>query len=249
MVFDKYSQFYDAIYSQKNYSSEILFIKKMANIHAPASILDLGCGTGRHDLLFAKKGFRITGIDFSEGMIKQAIRKINESDLPAEFQHGDIRSIRLNKTFDLVISLFAVMSYQTTNADFEAALSTARAHLEKGSFFIFDAWYGPAVLKQKPENRTKRFQTDDGYIIRNATPELDEFNNKVTVHYKIQQFKGETETKEIKEAHSMRYFFAPEVAFFANKTGLEVIKVCPFLDPSRLPDESDWNVTWMMRAA
>jgi len=247
MVFDLYSQYYDVIYSQKKYSREILFITKLANVNAPASILDLGCGTGGHDLLFAKKGFLVTGIDFSVGMIKQAIQKKNEIDLPVEFHRGDIRSIRLNRTFDLVISMFAVMSYQTTNSDFSAVLATARTHLEKGSLFIFDAWYGPAVLKQKPENRTREYKTDKGYIIRTAVPEVDLFNNKVTVHYKIQHFIGETEIEEIKEAHSMRYFFAPKVAYFANKTGFEVIKVCPFLDPSRLPDDNDWNVTWVLQ--
>ncbi len=250
MIFNNYSRFYDIFYAQKDYSDECQYIINLGlqKKAKSSTILDLGCGTGGHDLLLAKKGYHVTGIDLSEGMIKQAIQKKNKIDSPVEFHQGDIRSIRLYKTFDLVISMFAVMSYQTANSDFTAALVTARIHLEKGSLFIFDAWYGPAVLKQKPENRTKEFKTDEGYIIRNALPEVDLFNNKITVHYKIQHFVKDVEKKEIEEAHCMRYFFAPEVAFFANKTGFEVIKVCPFLDPSRQPDENDWNVTWVLQA-
>ena len=58
------------------------------------------------------------------------------------FTQGDLRTVRLGERADAVISLFHVMSYQTSNADLTAAFATAREHLAEGGVFIFDCWYG-----------------------------------------------------------------------------------------------------------
>jgi len=51
--------------------------------------------------------------------------------------------------------MFAVMGYQIANEDIMSAFKTASKHLEKNGLFIFDAWFGPAVLSQKPSERFK----------------------------------------------------------------------------------------------
>jgi 2-polyprenyl-3-methyl-5-hydroxy-6-metoxy-1,4-benzoquinol methylase len=157
-----YSILYDSFYQTKNYKSENEFIFTFLSTTKTQSILDLGCGTGGHDLLLAQKGYAVTGVDLSEEMIGQAIQKNRTAGLSIEFLQGDIRTIRLKKKFDLVLSMFAVMSYQTTNEEFKASLETARAHLNPGGMFIFDAWYGPAVLHQIPETRVKELEIGGG---------------------------------------------------------------------------------------
>ncbi|MEZ4689336.1 MAG: class I SAM-dependent methyltransferase [Ignavibacteria bacterium] len=58
MLMQKY---YDLLYKSKNYKKETDYILKFIRKYKPdaKSILDLGCGTGRHDLLFSRKGFNI----------------------------------------------------------------------------------------------------------------------------------------------------------------------------------------------
>lgn len=73
-----------------------------------AHILDAGCGTGNFSLKLAKMGLKVTGVDFSEGMLKQAEKKMLEAKLPIEFEKGDL--YRLNyedESFDAVISMAA----------------------------------------------------------------------------------------------------------------------------------------------
>ena len=64
--------------------------------------------------------------------------------------------------FDAALMMFAVLGYQVENDDVLAALRTARRHLEPGGLFIFDVWYGPAVLHQRPSERVKIIPGRDG---------------------------------------------------------------------------------------
>ena len=67
-----------------------------------------------------------------------------------------------------MIALFHVLSYQTSNADAQAMFETAATHIETGGIFLFDCWYGPAVLTDRPETRVKRAEDDTVEIIRIA---------------------------------------------------------------------------------
>jgi len=53
---------------------------------------------------------------------------------------------------------------------------------------------------------------------------------------------------EVRESHHMRYFFVPEVEFFARQAGFRVVHTCAFMEPNRFPGEHDWNVTWVLEA-
>ncbi len=70
-TFGNYSRYYNLLYKDKDYRGEAGFIHDLIRKYSPEAktILDLGCGTGRHDLLLAKKGYAITGVDMSEEML------------------------------------------------------------------------------------------------------------------------------------------------------------------------------------
>jgi SAM-dependent methyltransferase len=248
MVFKEYSNYYDVLYSTKDYEAEVDFISQLVPLGSKQRILDLGCGIGGHDIPLAKSGHAVTGVDLSAGMLATAKKRAAQAAVKIEFILDDIRTVRLEKLFDAVISMFAVMSYQVTNDDLVKALQTARAHLDKSGLFVFDAWFGPAVLAQRPEERVKEITTGDERIIRIAKPELDVLTNVVTVNYTVLHLKGSQLLDEMHEAHRMRYLFLPEVAWMAQNTGFEVVKTCPFMDAEGQPSEKDWNVTWVLQA-
>ena len=217
-VFDAYARYYDLLYQDKDYPAEAEYVAAHIRKYAPQAqrILDLGCGTGAHAEHFAKMGFVVHGVDLSEAMLEQANKR--KSNLPSDvaarlsFSHGDIRTLRMGQTYDVVISLFHVMSYQTTNADLEAAFQTAALHLLPSGIFLFDFWYGPAVLRQLPEVRVKRLEDDSIRVIRIAEPELIPNENLVCVHYNVCiEDKALGKSEWIKEMHKMRYLFVPEI--------------------------------------
>ncbi len=106
-------------------------------------------------MILAEKGYKVAGIDLSREMLEISRRKAKERELNIEFIQGDIRNMELNQKFDAVISMFAVISYQITNKDLMSTFKVASRHLKKNGLFIFDTWFGPAVLTQKPSERFK----------------------------------------------------------------------------------------------
>jgi SAM-dependent methyltransferase len=230
-VFGNYARYYDLLYRDKDYVGEAQFIHRLIQTHAPdaQSILELGCGTGNHAVLLAKEGYQIHGVDFSQEMLQKASDRISHlpSDLTSrlEFTQGDICQVRLNQTFDVVLSLFHVISYQATNEDLLAAFATAKQHLKPGGIFIFDVWYGPAVLTNQPEVRVKRLEDEQIAVTRIAEPTLHANGNLVDVNYQVFiKDKTSGSVEELQETHRMRYLFKPELELLFDTSGFSPIE-------------------------
>lgn len=247
-VFSLYSAYYDLLYKDKDYSAESSYVvDRLTHVlgRSPASILELGCGTGRHAQYFDKQGIQVAGVDLSQTMIEQAKKRLPR----ASFTEGDVRTIQLGQTFDSVVSLFHVASYQTTNDDIVSYLKTAAGHLNAGGAFLFDFWYGPAVLAQKPTVRVKRMSDDRVSVWRSAEPQHRANDCVVEVHYEVLIEDKATKTIErLKEVHPMRYFFLPELRYFLEQAGFDSATMLfeEWLTTAS-PSEATWGVTAIAR--
>ena len=244
-VFRDYANYYDVLYHEKDYEDECDFLEQIweeLSSEPISRILDLGCGTGGHALPLAQRGYDVTGVDRSKQMLAISKAKAIRANLSVEFQQSDIRDLELGQTFDAVISMFAVMSYQTTNDDLAAAFHTARRHLVPGGLFVFDAWFGPAVLTQRPSDRYKIVEIDGERIIRFATPVLDILKHTVQVNYKILRLRNGHVIEEVDESHLLRFLFPQEIVYYLAEAGFKLLKLCPFMELNRQPTEQDWNV-------
>jgi SAM-dependent methyltransferase len=251
-IFENYAHYYDLLYQDKDYVGEVNFILKMLRFHAQnaSEILELGCGTGAHAVLLAKQGYKIQGIDFSEEMIQRANHRLQQ--LPSEiingvrFTLGDIQNTRLNQKYDIALSLFHVFSYQINNNDLLTALATVKEHLQPGGIFIFDVWYGPAVLSDRPTARIKRAENEQIKITRIAEPTLYPNENLVEINYQVFiENKRKGTTDEFQETHRMRYFFKPEIEFFLQQFDLRVISSREWIS-DRNPGLDTWGVYFVV---
>src|SRR5438477_4621135 len=86
-------------------TAEVDFLLQVMKLPAGARILDIGCGTGRHSLELARRGFRMTGVDLSTGLIEVARAKARSENLPADFIVQDARQLQVNGAFDAAICL------------------------------------------------------------------------------------------------------------------------------------------------
>jgi SAM-dependent methyltransferase len=247
-TFLNYARYYDLLYHDKDYEKEAEFIHQLIKAYAPASrtILELGCGTGRHAVLLAQIEYQVHGIDLSQDMLQQFEQRRSQLSptLAAQlkFSHGDIRNVRLRQTFDVVLSPFHVISYQTTNEDVLAALTTAKEHLKPGGILIFDVWYGPAVLTQRPTIRIKRLEDPKITVTRIAEPKMYPDKNLVDVNYQIFiKNKADNTIDEMQETHQMRYFFEPEIDLFLDQISLRKISCKEWLTDN-IPDFDTWGV-------
>lgn len=252
-VFGDYANYYDLFYWDKDYVGESEYIIGLIKERNPSArtILDLGCGTGRHDIVFAQKGYSVLGVDRSEEMLSRAIERSADCDSShgqLDFKRADICEFETDMKFDFVVSLFHVMSYLTSNEELVAAMRTANRHLNPGGLFIFDFWYGPGVLTTPPETRVKRFEDDEFDVIRSSEPVVLYNENVVEVHYHLLvREKGSLETREIKEAHRMRYLFTPELELMLGKAGFEPLGLFEFLT-TREANQNTWNACMVARA-
>lgn len=253
-VFRRYARYYDLLYRDKNYASEARFVHSLIRKFAPdaSSLLELGCGTGGHAQHLAAQGYELHGVDASPGMLERARSRIAGRDVDQtsrlSYSLGDIREIRLNRTFDAVISLFHVMSYQVANEDLRATCSTARIHLSPGGIFLFDCWYGPAVLTEKPSARIKRLEDEEITVTRFAEPAMCSSKNVVDVHYRIFiRDKATEKVEEIEETHRMRYLFQPEVENLLSDAGFSLIESGEWMTGNEI-GPGTWNVYFVAQA-
>jgi SAM-dependent methyltransferase len=246
--FDEYSEYYDLLYADKDYFSEVAYIKKLINTSASkkiSSILELGCGTGVHACLMASEGVEVLGVDLSSDMLKIASKrasKVGSVSGSVNFEHGDARTYRANKKFDAVTSLFHVVSYQTTESDLLSLINTAFSHLEQGGLFIFDFWYGPAVLSKGPEVRVKNLENNSLKVTRIARPILHDDINVVDVNYLMYVHnKNNKKITVIEETHKMRYLFLVELSRLLNLVGFDIVKSEEWMTGMR-PSLDSWSV-------
>ncbi len=247
-----YATAYDLLYAEKDYVSECDTVEQLAGKYAKTpvqSFLDLGCGTGNHAIQLAHRGYEVCGVDRAEDMLAKAREKARLAGTTGKisFHQDDLRRVDLGRHFDVALMMFAVLGYQKQNHDVLAALTAARRHLLPGGLLLFDVWYGPAVLAQRPSDRTKRIATDGGEILRSASGSLDVRHHLCTVRYDILHIEGDRIVARDREDHVMRYFFPLELELLLECAGFQLLKLAAFPDEGKL-DESTWNVLGMAQA-
>lgn len=252
-VFANYARYYNLLYRDKDYATEANFVNQLLQSYAPGteSIIELGCGTGAHAALLAQAGYEVYGVDLSADMLEQA--QTRSLTLPPalacqlNFSQGDIRNVRLERKFDAAISLFHVFSYQTSNDDLQAAFATAKYHLKPGGVFIFDCWYGPAVLSDRPTVRVKRLEDEEIIVTRIAEPIMDFNDNLVDVNYQVFiQSKDSGTVEQIHETHKMRYLFKPEIDLLLKENALELITYGEWMTGKKA-GANTWQVFFVTR--
>jgi SAM-dependent methyltransferase len=248
----EYADAYDDLYRGKNYNEECALIDRLLQSYGNGTvrrILDLGCGTGNHVFPLAEKGYKLVGVDRSARMLEAAREKTSVwRGCQTAFYEADIRSFRVEDSFDAALMMFAVLGYQLENRDVLAALRTARRHLESGGILIFDVWYGPAVLSEGPTDRFKSTATKEGQILRFASGRIDVQRHLCEVNYRLWKLEGDRVRSQTEETHLMRFFYPLELKLFLECSGFAPIRLGAFPEFDRDPDPTTWNVCGVARA-
>jgi SAM-dependent methyltransferase len=252
-VFSAYSNYYDLLYLDKDYIAETEHVNSLINSYSKnaKSILELGSGTGIHASFLANLGYEVTGIDQSKPMLNKAEerkKRLHKSIANRlSFYEGDIRSYQSKDKFDVVISLFHVMSYMETDTDLIKAIQTAANNLKRDGLFIFDCWHGPGVLNDKPVSRSKFIVNKAILVKRKSTPEIFLKKNVVEVNFDIViQNKKTKEETTLYEKHKMRYLFTDELKNLLETNNLNIIHTEEWLTKKPL-SETSWNACYVCR--
>jgi SAM-dependent methyltransferase len=150
--FDHHAPYYMQEPFTKNTSEEIEFLIEELSLPPQAHILDVGCGTGRHAIELAQRGYKITGIDISRGMLKEAQKRASEEAVQIDWVQADATVIPLDQGADGVICLcegaFGLLGSGDDPHTHELAiLAGIYASLKPGGKFILTALNGLAKVR------------------------------------------------------------------------------------------------------
>lgn len=241
-----YAATYDDVYASKDYAAETDLIERVFEQFVDGrveSVLDLGCGTGTHALELAGRGYEVVGVDRSPEMVARAEAKITPSTRDrVRFDVSDIRTVDLGRTFDAAVLLFAVLGYQHSDEDVIAALNAARRHVRPGGVVAFDLWYGPAVLRQRPEDRFRVLEQGDRTLLRASSGTLDVAGQHCDVTIDVWALEQDTVVARTHETHRMRFFFPRELELLISAAELELARLGAFPNIDEAPGEDTWSV-------
>lgn len=238
-----YADLYDATYESKDYEGECDLLERLFEPHGrPTRVLDLGCGTGGHAVPLARRGFEVVGVDRSPGMLANASRKAAAAGVDIDLVEQDLRHLDVGGGFDAAVMLFAVIGYLVDDDDLQRSLAAVRAHLTPGAAFVFDCWYGPAVLAQRPEQRMKVVELGEKRLLRASNATLDHVTQVCDVSIDLWELEGTTLVRETHERHGMRFFFRRELELLLRHAGFRLDLLAAFDDETRPPTIDDWIV-------
>lgn len=138
LLFENYAQKYDKECFVQGTLGECDFIEQTLNHDKTIRIIDVGCGTGRHSIELAKRGYNITGIDLSESQLAWAREKAKQNDQEIDFQQHDARNLPFNGEFDAAIMIceggFSLM--ETDEMNFEILKNVTKALKNNGKLIL-----------------------------------------------------------------------------------------------------------------
>lgn len=137
-LFENYGQQYDKENFTQGTTGECDFIESEINFDRQKNIIDIGCGTGRHSIELARRGYKMTGIDLSDSMLERAKEKALSQNLAINFQKHDARKLPFSNEFDLAIMLcegsFPLM--ETDEMNYKILENAAKALRQKGKLIF-----------------------------------------------------------------------------------------------------------------
>jgi SAM-dependent methyltransferase len=246
-----YAEYYDLLYSDKDYEAECNFLDQLWRQFCqemPIKVLDVGCGTGNHAILLAKRGYKVTGVDASAPMIAIARRKAEAAGLEITFHVARMEQMELGERWDTAICMFNTINYVTDDDLLRKALLNIHRHLKIGGTFLFDFRNGVPSLRSYSPVRVKWVRKGSLRILRISETQLDAMEHLFYTTYTCLVLDGDRLVKEFQDQHVVRFLFLREVQRLLKECGFEVIHACPFLEPNARPREEDWNIMVVAQA-
>ena len=204
MEYKEFAKYYDKFYKNKNYVKETEFL--MNFINQDDKIIDIGCGTGIHASLLQQKGFKIDGLDLNKEMLDIAKTRVNST-----LYLQNILDLNINKKYNVIISMFAVLNHLKDTQELEKALINLKNILTDEGKIIIDL--------HNPQNSGNKIDSYDNMI---RTMEWN-YDKKT----KIEESKiiFEIDGKKYIDNHTFRIFTIDEIKQCCKNVGLSVKKV------------------------
>lgn len=219
-LFENYGNKYDDENFTRGTMGECDFIEQEAGFDKQLRILDIGCGTGRHSVELARRGYRMTGIDLSEAMLVKAREKAGKQNVTVDFQRHDARNLPFDREFDMAIMLcegaFPLM--ETDEMNYQILENAARA-VKPGGKLIFTTLNGLFPLFHSVKEFLQKSSEEGNATYHNNTFDLMTFrDHNLTV---LTDDDGNDMELDCNE----RYYVPSEITWLLKSAGFKKVEI------------------------
>jgi SAM-dependent methyltransferase len=224
-AYNKFAEYYDLIYKEiVNYENECQILKAVFGkcCEGPKTVLDLGCGTGSHTVVFSKCGYSVTGIDISPAMIKKAREKAEKEGINTEFLAQDMRRLNLKTKFQCAVCMFGAFGYLLTDEDLAIFLSGLYKHLDEGGIFVYEYW-NIGGLKPSPYQSWMKAQDENVTVYRMSESNFDRKTNVLNIEMNFVVISKDKQAETFTENHKIRCYTLEEMENLLKNNGFEPV--------------------------
>ncbi len=224
-AFGPVAPYYDALMAGVPYRFWGDYLERLWGLHhrRPNKVLDLACGTGTVSRLLVPRGYALTGVDLSAGMLDVARRRTAQSGLLIVFHQQDAAELDLGAArFDAVICLFDSLNYILEPERLQSAFARICAHLRPGGTFIFDVNTEYALAEGMFNQSCMRMDEPLRYRWRSR---YDAETRLCTVRMDFSYDPGTGVRESFLEVHRQRAYSKDELAQWLRGAGFGEVRV------------------------
>jgi SAM-dependent methyltransferase len=221
-LFSNYAEKYEDESFTQGTVGEVNFIETEIEYDKNCRILDVGCGTGRHAIELAQRGYSVTGVDLSPNMLDKAREKARKAGVDVDFKVADARKLPFADEFDLVIMIcegaFPLMETDELNYKILECAVRALKKDSNHSKLIFTTLNGLFPLFHSVKDFINS-NIRDGEASQNSF-DLMTFREKS--NFEVVDDVGKTKLLECDE----RYYVPSEITWLLKSLNFNEIDIC-----------------------
>lgn len=217
LAYNALAQYYNLIYSYKDYKKESDQIVKLINKYKRSEgnmLLDVGCGTGNH-LNYLKKYFVCDGFDLNKGVIEFAKKSISD----VNFSVANMIDFNFNKSYDVITCLFSSFAYVKTIENATKTIQKFALHLKHGGVIIIESWFAPEEFNNGRIG-LNTYENDDIKIARTSYSYKKENLSFIDMQFIVAE-KGKG-INHFEDIHELGLFDHDEIKTLMEKHGFKV---------------------------
>ncbi len=228
---DDYLRIYRPQFTEATTAAEVDFIERSLALPQGGDVLDLACGFGRHAVAMARRGFRVTGLDFNAKYLAIAAEDAQSAGAEVTWKPGDMRALQDIGRFHGVYSYFTSFGYFSDD-DNELVLEQVAGVLEPRGRFLLDVMNRDWLLTH-PQQRTWQQRSDGALLMEETTLDL-ESSRVMSRQMLIDPTGGPQVTKE----YTLRAYTCAELSALLRRHGFAVRQVSGSIAGEPLTTES-----------
>jgi SAM-dependent methyltransferase len=196
----------------------IRLVKSFLTYPAGAEILDLACGAGRLSYAMTRLNYKVTGLEYNNGLVHYCRTKAKKENLDTEFIRGDMRAIPFENKFDFVLNFYHSWGYFNDAENIDVINEVYKA-LKSGRRFLIDLANKESMLRGFDIQIRKWFKIKNKYYLMRR--EFDILTDRFDTYLYVV---GE-QTEKRDYVTSVRYYSYPEMKRILLDAGFRILEV------------------------